>query len=337
MSLTLGAFLDRIDPKRTTGPDDALPPALFMATSTGPCRYGQYRTLERLIFERLGLDDVPILSPGAHNAYYGLKGRLRRRAWEGICGGDLLFKMRCRVLPYEITKGDTEEVLERTCRRGEDLVARRAMRWPGFLEKAMAEFQKVPVRREPRPLVGIVGEIYVRCNPFANGRIVETIERLGGEAWLSPVSEWILYTAWIERFLARKRGEGPLKLLALAAKWKYFTGTEEAMSRRLTPLLGDRTEPPMDDIMRAGGALLPVEFQGESVVTIGRAVLFGERGADLVVNCAPFGCMHGNITSAVFEQAKDRTRVPVVNVSYDGTGDNSVLGAFMHEARQRRA
>lgn len=337
MSLTLGAFLDRIDPERRPGTNDERRPALFMPTSTGPCRYGQYRTLDRLIFERLGMEDVPILSPGAHNAYYGLKGRLRRRSWEGICGGDLLFKMRCRVLPYEATKGDTAEVLERVCRRGEELVISGRMRWPAFLERAMAEFCRVPVRSERRPLVGIVGEIYVRCNPFANGRIVETIEGLGGEAWLSPVSEWIFYTAWIERFLARKRRSGPRERLALAGKWAYFTRSEGAMSRRLSPLLGDRAEPPMGDIMRAGGAFLPPEFQGESVVTVGRAVLFGERGADLVINCAPFGCMHGNITAAVFEQEAGRIPVPVVNMSYDGTGDNSVLEAFMHEARRRRA
>jgi len=337
MALTLGAFLDRVDPKSRPDGDDARPPALFMPTSTGPCRYGQYRTLDRMVFERLKLDDVPIISPGAHNAYFGLRGSLRRRAWAGICGGDLLFKMRCRVLPYETTKGDTEEVLERVSRRGEDLVASKAMRWPAFLEEAMGEFLRIPVGPGPRPLVGIVGEIYVRCNPFANGRLVETIERLGGEAWLSPVSEWILYTAWVERYLARRGGGGPVKLASLAAKWAYLTGTLKTMERRLGPLLGDRREPSMDEIMRACGDTLPPEFQGESTVTVGRAVLFGERGADLVVNCAPFGCMHGNITAAVFEQERPTVRVPVVNMSYDGTGDNALLSAFMHEARQRKA
>jgi predicted nucleotide-binding protein (sugar kinase/HSP70/actin superfamily) len=209
------------------------------------------------------------------------------------------------------------------------------MRWPAFLERAQADFLRIPTRAERRPLVGIVGEIYVRCNPFANSRVVEAIEALGGEAWLSPVSEWILYTAWVERYLARKQGVGPLQALGLLAKWRYYTGTERSMTRRLGPLLGDRIEPSMDAIMRAGGALLPPEFQGESVVTVGRAILFGEAGADLVVNCAPFGCMHGNITSAVLEQAGGLTRVPVVNVSYDGAGDNAVLAAFMHEARRR--
>jgi predicted nucleotide-binding protein (sugar kinase/HSP70/actin superfamily) len=336
MSLTLGAFLNQVESDRRAGEGSGDHPALFLPTSTGPCRYGQYRTLDRLIFERLKMEDIPILSPGAHNAYYGLPGRLRRRAWEGICGGDSLFKMRCRVLPNETTKGDTEEVLERTSRRAEDLIVSKHMDWPAFLEGAMVDFLRIPVRPRRRPLVGIVGEIYVRCNPFANSRIVDTIEKLGGEVWLSPISEWILYTAWVERYLARRRGLGPLKSLPLALKWRYFTGTEKAMTRRLGPLLGDRTEPSMDEIMRAGSALLPPEFQGESIVSVGRAILFGEAGADLVVNCAPFGCMHGNITSAVFEQSGDRTRAPVVNVSYDGTGDNAVLNAFMHEARRRK-
>jgi len=335
MSLTLGAFLNQLESDRRSGGNHDKPPALFLPTSTGPCRFGQYRTLDRLIFERLDMDDIPILSPGAHNAYYGLPGRLRRRAWGGICGGDALFKMRCRILPYEITPGDTEDTLERWSRKAEVLIESNRMRWASFLAAAMADFLKIPVRREPRPLVGIVGEIYVRCNPFANSGVVNAVERLGGEAWLSPVSEWIVYTAWVERYLARKRKTGPLKSLPLALKWRYLTGTERAMLRRLGPLLGDRMEPSMEDIIRAGGPLLPQEFQGESIVTLGRAILFGEQGADLVINCAPFGCMHGNITSAVLEQTRDRTRAPVVDISYDGTGDNSILNAFMHEAWRR--
>ncbi len=46
-----------------------------------------------------------------------------------------------------------------------------------------------------KPLVGIVGEIYVRNNVFANEHVVRSIEKLGAEAWMAPLAEWVLFTS----------------------------------------------------------------------------------------------------------------------------------------------
>ena len=42
-----------------------------------------------------------------------------------------------------------------------------------------------------KPIIGVLGEIYVRMTPFANGFLEEEIERLGGEVWIVPLSELI--------------------------------------------------------------------------------------------------------------------------------------------------
>ncbi len=44
-----------------------------------------------------------------------------------------------------------------------------------------------------KPIVGVVGEIYVRSNRFSNENAVREIEALGGEVWMPPISEWLLY------------------------------------------------------------------------------------------------------------------------------------------------
>ncbi len=331
-ALTLGSFLNQVGNDRAAGLDPKKEAALFLPTSTGPCRFGQYRTLGRLILDRQGLEEIPILSPGAHNAYYGLERSLRAKIWSGIVGGDILFRLRCRTVPYEVTRGDAEETLERCLSQAERLIETGRIRWSSFLKESARAFARIPVRNERRPLVGIVGEIYVRSNPFANDRVVEAVEKLGGETWPAPIAEWILYTAWIERYLARREKQGGRRALKLAAKWKYLSGRAHGLYRIVSPILRGQVEPSLDEIMRAGQRMIPAEIHGESILTLGRAILFGRQGADLVVNCAPFGCMHGNITSALFEQLKAEIGVPVVNMFYDGTSNNEILGAFLHEA-----
>ncbi|MBN1222138.1 MAG: hypothetical protein JXB23_02735 [Candidatus Aminicenantes bacterium] len=334
--LTLGTFLKQMDKERESGRKPGKESALFLPTSDGPCRFGQYRTLNRIVLDCLGLNDLPILSPGAHNAYYGLDRSLRANLWESILASDILFKMRCRVLPYEATKGDTVETLEQVIGRAEELIGTSRMNWGEFLIEAMREFQKIPVDRSPRPLVGVVGEIYVRCNTYANSSIIEAIEKLGGEAWLSPLSEWILYTAWMERYLARRKKTSMREKLELALKWQFLSKKEHRFYRAVKPLLNNRKEPSIEETIRAAEQLLPTDFEGESILTLGRTILFQKDQADLVVNCSPFGCMHGNITSEIFERIREDIGIPVVTVFYDGMEDNTILSAYLHEVKERK-
>jgi predicted CoA-substrate-specific enzyme activase len=331
--LTLGAFLKQIGDEDKSSSDSRKKHALFMPTSDGPCRFGQYRTLCRMVLDQMDHQDIPILSPGAHNAYYGLERGLRKNLWETIVASDILFKMRCRVLPYELTAGDTMEILEKWIRNAEERIENGKIDWTEFLHHAVNDFLQVPRKKEERPLVGVVGEIYVRCNDFANSGVIEDIEEMGGEAWLSPVSEWILYTAWMERYLDRHKRHRWKKSVELGLKWKFLARKEHLFYRAVESLLFKRKEPPIAEIIRSANWILPTAFEGESILTIGRAILFQRDGADLVVNCAPFGCMHGNITTAIFEQMRQKMEIPVVNMVYDGVEDNTLLGTYMHALR----
>jgi len=332
MALTLGTFLKQISKDKENGRHPEQESALFLPTSDGPCRFGQYRTLNRIVLDQMGLRDLPILSPGAHNAYSGLERELREKLWESILASDILFKMRCKVIPYEVTKGDTEQTLEEKVDEAVESIEQGRMNWNAFLKESMRVFSSIPVTERACPLVGVVGEIYVRCNPFANNRVIQTIEELGGEAWLSPISEWILYTAWMERFLAKKKKSGLTNSLELALKWHFLSQKEHAYYKAVNPMLKNRMEPSIGATIRAAGKLLPQEFEGESILTLGRTLLFGEDGADIVVNCSPFGCMHGNITSTIFEQIKEGIGLPVLNIFYDGIESNTALGVFIQEA-----
>jgi len=46
--------------------------SFFMPDHNGPCRFGQYNRLQRIIFDHLGFTDVEIVSPGNDNSYEDL-------------------------------------------------------------------------------------------------------------------------------------------------------------------------------------------------------------------------------------------------------------------------
>lgn len=323
---TIGSFINLV---RATGGE---PSALFMPTASGPCRFGQYAAIHRQLLDRADLGAASILSPSADNTYAGLSDRLRERLWIAVLVGDQLFKMAARVRPYELHGGSTNALMadytaravERFERQGEliDVVA-----------AAGSAFAALPRHDEQRPLVGIVGEIYVRNNEFTNENVVQTIEEAGAEAWMAPISEWILYTAAEEIRRAGISLRSPADFLALSKahiKNRVLLHQEARFVEAGGALLADRHEPEMAEILAAGQRYLPYNTGGESILSLGRTALFIQHGAALVVNASPFGCMAGTVCAALFSRMEEELGAPVVNLFYDGHGDeNRRLRSFL--------
>ncbi|MBA7656181.1 hypothetical protein ES703_64096 [subsurface metagenome] len=305
--------------------------AYLMATASGPCRFGQYGLKSRLILNESGFNDVPILSPSTLNSYQGLPEKLRRRAWKYTLAADILMKLRCKIRPYAsdqslVLKVFEEEIanLVGAIEQGEN--------FEKLFVRSLSRLGSIDQTGDPKPLVGVVGEIYVRSNAFTNDHVIESIERYGGEAWLAPLSEWFLYTAYFQKWRARQRLGGLVyRGLSNLKNW-YFQGVEHRMYRLADPWIHDRHEPGIEDILNAGRTYLPINFEGESILSLGRAIEFIRNGASMVVNCAPFGCMPGSITSALLQKVQNDTGVPVVGIFYDGEKDmNSVLETYLSQ------
>jgi predicted nucleotide-binding protein (sugar kinase/HSP70/actin superfamily) len=108
-----------------------------------------------------------------------------------------------------------------------------------------------------------------------------------------------------------KRGEALMTNL-------YFHKTEQAYYNAAAEMLSDRHEPPIKNVVEAGAEYLPVDFVGEAILTIGRAIHFARQGVSMVVNTAPFGCMPGTLSSSILLEIKEKFDIPFVSLFYDG-------------------
>jgi len=319
-AVTTGKFLSKI---RESSADHTH--VLFMPRAEGPCRFGQYATLQSMILGNADIKNTFIFSPTSEDGYAFLNRKTELEVWKAICLGDALYKLRCRIVPYH----DRPEAAEALVGKAVDEICNLIRAGRDWSDTARSLSDALGARdclvRDPRPLVGIVGEIFVRLNLFSNQHVVEAVEAQGGEAWLSPMAEWVHYV-W--EILARK---SPLmKSLKTRLKSHIIHRAEREIMDLFSPVLDDRCEPPMDKVLAEGQRFIPLSFEGESILTIGRARLFAEQGARLVVNCSPFGCMPGRITSYLFQTFHGHFKVPVVNLFFDGTGDTAgQIGVYL--------
>ncbi len=333
LAVTIGVFLRKLDQLNA----DPREHAFFMPTADGPCRFGQYALLQRIILNRSGYHQVPILSPSSQNSYQGLEEGLRRNLFKSLVVGDTLTKSACRVRPYELNPGQTNKVLEEQLQNMEAAFSEKQELIPA-LARAVDQLAAIPTGGPPKPLIGIVGEIYVRCSSFCNEGLIDSIERHGGEAWLTPAVEWILYTTAMEKWEGKQRGDGLWPRTCSALKNYLMTRSEHELVRPAKKLLADRPEPSVSQVMEEGAKYVPVNFGGEAILTLGRAAIFARQGVAAVVNCAPFSCMPGAISAAILPQLEQTAGIPIISIFYDGQGGlNYRLKFFIDNHRGRKA
>ena len=320
-----------------TDPDKV---AFFMPKASGPCRFGQYHNLQRIILDELGYSNVPIISPDSEDSYStvaNLDGDFRKLAWKGMVTTDLLIKLLHQTRPYEKNQGETDRVYRRCL---EQLA--RTMRFKGDIEQTLSWAKSMFARiekhdSESKPIVGVVGEIYIRSNRFSNNGLVRKIEALGGEAWVAGMGEWINYTTYTYKsFSLLKRAYKDY-----AKGWltdRVQRGKEHRLERQLKGAILEYHESRTGEVLKLASPYLHESFGGEAILSIGKAIDYINQGLSGIVNTMPFTCMPGTVVTAMSKKLReDFDNVPWLNLAYEGLEDSSEitrLEAFMHQARQ---
>lgn len=315
--------------------------AFFMPSGNGPCRFGQYHRFHRLVLDELGFNHVPIYSPNQDETLYndlGIMGsEFTRLGWQGIVAVDLLIKKLLETRPYEKIKGETDRVyqesLNKIC-----LAIRNGVDLKDVLKECLEAFNRIEIE-EPgtKPLIGIVGEIFVRLNRFANEDVIRKVERFGGEAWIAPLTEWILYVNTIakERSLQKKSFSNLLKVFLTDY---YQKKDEHHLERIFRGSLRNFGEPKTKSIFKFARPYIDSSFEGEAILSIGKTIDFAKRGASGIINIMPFTCMPGTIVSTVLKRYREENNnIPILNMAYDGqeqTNTLTRLEAFMYQAKE---
>jgi predicted CoA-substrate-specific enzyme activase len=313
--------------------------AFFMPSGSGPCRFGQYNVFHKRVLESIGLSDVPVFAPNQDNGFYDtlgeVSGEFVLNSWKGIVAIELLTKCLHESRPYERRKGVADELYRHHLARM--VKALRGLN--GGVENALKavrkDFEALPKTDEKKPLIGVVGEIFVRSNKFSNEDVIRKIEALGGEAWLASVEEWVYYANFLD--LKHSLVQGKYSSVAGSLVTRYLQQhAEHRYTKYFKGHLRTLAEPSTSAVLKKAAPYVHHSFEGETILSIGKAVDFVGRGAHGVVNTMPFGCMPGTIVTALMRAVSRDFGLPVINIAYDGTASSTneiQIEAFMDQAR----
>ncbi|HSO85777.1 MAG TPA: acyl-CoA dehydratase activase-related protein, partial [Draconibacterium sp.] len=338
---TTGNFLKKlmepgIDPKKVS---------FFMPNHNGPCRFGDYNKLHRIIFDKLGYDDVHLMMPSNEDAYADLAGKdsktFRKNAWSGIVGLDILRRLLQERRPYELVKGESDKTYLKYREELATAVSNGAKDVGAVLERAGKAFHEIEANFEKRkPVIAVVGEIFMRDNPFCSGHLIERLEALGAETIISPFGEWLHYSSY--RYWRDSLWKADLKGLFKSKVQQVY---QHYVAKQLTGKVGQyltaRKDLEIDEILNLCSPYIHKDYDGDPPIALGSAAGLVEMNISGVANILPFTCMPGTIICAVSNDfKKDHHNIPWLNYAYDGQEDSSIetrLQAFMHQAKEFNA
>ena len=314
----------------------------LMPASPGPCRLGQYRVLQRQLLDQEGFGALEIISPSPDNSYRGFGTRpraLRLLFWNGAVAVDLLLKLLYEFRPYELVPGATDAAYQRGLVMIHDAMA--AGGRPA-LTRAMdviaKDFAALPVDRStPRPLVAVLGEIYVMLNSHSNQELIRLLEATGAEVVTGSLTEWFHFS-----------DQTKLERDVLYGEWRSFLGTkalggyqhvtEKRLHGRVAHLLRHPADPPMHDLFELARPYFDTIIGTETLLAVAKVVHYARYGVSGVVNVMPFSCMPGIVVAGLSASLRrDFDTLPWLDINFDGqriTNIRTRLEAFVHQVAQ---
>ena len=338
MICTTGSFLKKLmepgaDPSKMS---------FFMPDHNGPCRFGQYNQFHRILFDRLGFSKAELVTPSNDTSYEDIAGehgqRFRINAWKGFVVSDFLRKIYRETRPYEISKGECEKLynssllkLEKCIENGSDGLHR-------VLTGIVHDFLSIKVDKEHRkPVVAIIGEIFMRDNSACNGNIANRLEELGVEVLVGPIAEWITYST--HRFTRDSRWKNDTRgIIKSKIQGIGQEIIEESLLRGIRKMTDQRKDVTLHEMLTMCSGYVDQFYDGDPPIALGTSVALARKGIAGIAAILPFTCMPGTLIASVSDTfRKDHNNIPFINIAYDGQDSVSLdtrLQAFVFQVKE---
>ena len=297
--------------------------AVWVFESHIPCNIRMYPQMIKNLFESNGggLEKVDV--------YIGKLGMTDISIAAGIEAyfahmfGGMLRKIGCRIRPYEKEKGMTDTIMTQALnlfyntllggRNKDDDIA-----------KVVGLFRKIETISGKRPKVAIFGDMYARDNDVFNQDLIHCIEDYGGEVITTPFNEFAKLIA--NPYIKRWFWEGEyLDALLTKSIITLINQLEKSYYKQFNELLSEPSFETDFDYTKVLGAFdVRVQQFGESADNLIKIAALMRHYPDisLFVQTNPAFCCAGLVTEAMVPRIEQYTGVPVVTLTYDGTGRN---------------
>ena len=321
--LVIGQLIDAIK----HGGYDPHKIALFITQTGGGCRASNYIHLLRKALEKAGLEYVPVISVNLSglekNPGWSLPLPLLRKIIYAMLYGDLIVNVANQVRPYELNRGDADVMVESWGKKLTDGfqkgkgMSRKQMRH--IFDRIISDFAAIPVSREEKVRVGVVGEIYVKFSPLGNNNLEDFLLSEGAEPVVPGLTDFMIFKIFNREVDVNIYGG----LWAKKKICQIFKGYIEACQKDMIAALKKsrfRAPGAFEEMHRlVHGYLGDGNKMGEGWLLTGEMLELIHSGVPNIVCTQPFGCLPNHIVGKgmIRKLKDDYPNSNIVAIDYD--------------------
>ncbi len=304
--LTTGSLLNYINNHQKPGEVVVY----FMATGSGPCRFGQYAIFMQDLIKRLRLPDVAILSLSSENTYMGMGRQFEQTAWWALAVSDIMEDIRSMLMANAAHRSHALNVFDGAWQSILDSLATADFKHlSSSLSDGARELARIALQKPVSsvPLISLTGEIYVRRDALSRQHLPERLADMGFATICSPVIEWVHYTDYLVE-TGNAISNMPLKDRLWLKFRKKIMSHYERRIRNLLSRSGLVSSHPLsiEEIVRHGTPYIAPALAGEAILTIGSSLAEIASQVCGVIAVGPFGCMPNRLSEAILSKIMHR-------------------------------
>jgi len=333
LNAVAAAFIHTVE-KKELDPSDC---ALWLNPSEIACNIKMYPYHIKKILERNGNGFEKAEIYKGELSLFDISFKASTNAYFAYMFGGLLRSIGCKIRPYEIHKGETDQALKdalallcNTFEKGVD-------KEPS-IKTIMDMFLNIQTKHEQRPKIGIFGDLYVRDNDILNQDLIHFIEDNGGEVITTPYYKYLKIIA--NSYFRKWFKEGKyVSLMSNKALLVVMQTMEKKYYKYFEPILGRsvfKVNAVVETILSDYGILQ--EHTGESMDNILKIhhIISEYPDLKLLIQTNPAFCCPGLITESMAHKLEEKLNVPIVSITYDisGGNKNKVIIPFLKDSRK---
>jgi predicted CoA-substrate-specific enzyme activase len=306
---------------------------LFVPTTTGPCRTGQYFVFYENLFKDLRLENVVVFTLDSDNSYNELGPEFSKHAWWSIIISDHMKDVETSLRTCAADPLQAMETYDKLWRRMISVAEQDITQVLPVLKDISNQIAQIPLKKKMQDCskVLIVGEIYVRRDDFAVDELIQHFSRRGIIGKVSNVAEWIYYCDFVREYELRKRlklvpwyrrvfAKEFMDIINWNIEHSYKHNVEKKVRETLSSTnLVPKTPHDMQEIMKnTEKHFVSHELYSEISISSGVAATAMMDGYSGIVNISPFACLIGRVIEGLLTPWARERKYPMISIEIDG-------------------
>ena len=284
--------------------------SVLLTQTFGQCRASSYVPLLRKALTAAGFGEASVISiaagdAGLHFALEADRKEFVKRLALGLIFSDVMNSMVLATTPREMRRGEAAAIRDMTMAEMLNLLNKGTFQsMLSALREAVAAFNRVAVDDAPLPTIGVLGEIFVKYNPFSNQNMVDWLTEQGVEVVLPSLVNFFTQRFVNEEFDQSAYIKRSLKDRAVSrfldAYVRYYLRQVEGAMRNFRYY---RKSHDLHELAAETGKVTSLANQaGEGWLLTAEMLAMLKNGIEHIICLQPFGCLANHITGKGVEK-----------------------------------